>query len=70
MMPMRTGGIDMICKDKKVEVNGFTWFVQEFDRPDGNLEAVNLYDADGDFVCEFQDYNEMMHFIKDATIMQ
>lgn len=62
--------MEKISKADKIEVNGFEWFVQEFDRPDGNLEAVNLYDADGDFVCEFQDYNEMMHFIKDATIMQ
>lgn len=60
----------MIKNAEKITVNGFTWYIQEFDKPDGNLAAVNLYDADGDFVCEFQDYNEMMRFVKDATILQ
>lgn len=62
--------MERINKAEKIEVNGFCWYVQEFDKPDGNLVAVNLYDADGDFVCEFKDYNEMMHFLKDAKNVQ
>ena len=61
MMPMRMGGTDMICKDKKIEVNGFTWYFQEF--IEGNKHEFNLYDADGDFVCEFDSMEEMMHFV-------
>ena len=51
---------------EEIEVNGFLWKWQELDSPDGNLEAINLYDSDGDFVCEFRDYKEMIHFLKGA----
>ena len=52
----------------KIEVDGYTWYWQEFDRPDGNLECVRLFDANGDVVCEFDDYKEMLHFLRGATV--
>ena len=58
MMQMRKAGIDMICKDKKIEVNGFTWYFQEF--IEGDKHEFNLYDSDGDFVAEFDSMEEMM----------
>ena len=61
MMPMRMGGIDMICKGKKIEVNGFTWYFQEF--IEGDKHEFNLYDSDGDFVAEFDSMEEMMRFV-------
>lgn len=60
-MRMRKAGIDMICKDKKIEVNGFTWFFQEF--IEGDKHEFNLYDSDGDFVAEFDSMEEMMRFV-------
>lgn len=48
---------------EKIEVNGFLWLFEEIDRPDGTLQAVNLYDAEGEIVCEFADYKEMMRFL-------
>ena len=61
MMQMRKAGIDMICKDKKIEVNGFTWYFQEF--IEGDKHEFNLYDSDGDFVAEFDSMEEMMRFV-------
>lgn len=54
-------GIDMICKDKKIEINGFTWYFQEF--IEGDKHEFNLYDSDGDFVAEFDSMEEMMRFV-------
>lgn len=51
----------MICKDKKIEVNGFTWFFQEF--IEGDKHEFNLYDAEGDFVAEFGSMEEMMRYV-------
>ena len=53
----------MIGKVERIEVNGFTWFWQEFTNPDGKLEAIRLYAGDGDFVTEFGDYREMIYFL-------
>ena len=58
----------MVSGKIKIEVEGFTWYWQEIDRPDGNLECVRLYDADEEFVCEFSDYKEMLHFLKGAVM--
>lgn len=57
-------------KTEKIEVNGFTWNWQEIDTPDGNLEAINLYDAEGNFVTEFKDYKEMIHFLKGVMVCE
>ena len=48
---------------EQITRNGLKWFYQEFDRPDGQLEAVNLYDENGDFVDEFNSYDDMMIYI-------
>lgn len=54
---------DTIQKADSIEVNGFKWYFQEFDKPDGNLDAINLYDANGDFVEEFNSMEEMMKYV-------
>lgn len=61
MMQMRKAGIDMICKDKKIEINGFTWYFQEF--IEGDKHEFNLYDSDGDFVAEFGSMEEMIRYV-------
>ena len=53
----------MISEVMEMTRNGLKWFYQEFDRPDGQLEAVNLYDENGDFVGEFNSYEDMTAYI-------
>ena len=48
---------------EQITRNGLKWFYQEFDRHDGQLEAVNLYDSNGDFVEEFDSYEDMTAYI-------
>lgn len=48
----------------KIEVDGFTWYYQEFEN-----DGVNLYDNDGELVCDFSSCSEMLHFLKGATQM-
>lgn len=55
----------MIHQVERIEINGLVWFAQEFDNPDGNLETVNLYDKNGWFVAEFNNYEDMMRFINE-----
>lgn len=53
----------MISEVMEMTRDGLKWYFQEFDRPDGQLEAVNLYDENGDFVEEFSSYDDMMIYI-------
>ena len=53
----------MISEVVEMDRNGKKWFYQEFDRHDGQLEAVNLYDDTGDFVEEFNSYEDMTAYI-------
>ena len=50
-------------KAERIEVNGFTWYWQEVSNADGKLLAINLFDANGEFVTEFSDYKEMVYFL-------
>lgn len=61
MMQMRKAGTEMIQDAEKVEVNGFTWYFQEF--IEGDKHEFNLYDAEGDFVAEFGSMEEMMRYV-------
>ena len=54
----------MISEVMEMTRNGLKWFYQEFDRHDGQLEAVNLYDSNGDFVREFDSYEDMTAYIE------
>lgn len=55
---------DIIEEPVRFRVNGRDWWYQQFNKWDGNLEAVNLYDEDGVFVCEFESLDELMYFVK------
>ena len=55
--------MNYITKVERISRNGRNWFYQEFDRYDGQLEAVNLYDENGDFVEEFRSIEEMNRYI-------
>lgn len=50
----------MIYKEKQIEVNGILWWFQEF--VENNIHEFNLYDKDGDFVAEFNSWDEMMEY--------
>lgn len=52
-------GIGFISEVRGICIHGVTWFYQEFDDPEGNLECYRLYNSDGEFVDEFTDYAEM-----------
>ena len=52
-----------IMEVEQITRNGRKWYFQEFDRPDGQLEAVNLYDDTGAFVGEFESYGDMYIYI-------
>ena len=55
---------DLIKAPEQIEsAGGMKWWIQEFDRADGQLEAVNLYDEDGDFVGEFESMEELGEFL-------
>lgn len=56
--------MNYITKVERISRNGRNWFYQEFDRYDGQLEAVNLYDENGDFVEEFNSYEDMTAYIE------
>ena len=55
--------MNYITKVERISRNGRNWFYQEFDRYDGQLEDVNLYDENGDFVEEFRSIEEMNRYI-------
>lgn len=55
---------DIIEEPVKIEIDGSTFYYQQFNRWDGNLKSVNLYDEDGDFVCEFDSIENMIEFAR------
>lgn len=57
---------DLIGNPEKIESNGRKWWIQVFCKWDGNLDAVNLYDEDGDFVGEFASMTDLENFILEA----
>ena len=50
-------------------VTGYTseWYMQEFDKDDGTLDVINLYDDNGDFVQEFRDMADLHSYIRAVT---
>ena len=54
---------DLIKAPEKIEAAGASWWMQQFFSVKGDLEAVNLYDADGDFVAEFESMEELSEFL-------
>ena len=44
---------DLIGDPERITAGGREWWVQQFCRMDGTLKAVRLYDADGEFVGDF-----------------
>ena len=55
---------DLISEVVKITANGRKWYYQQFNKWDGNLKCVNLYDEDGEFVCEFQSMEELKAFVE------
>ena len=54
---------DIIGKPEQIEVNGKWYWIQEFNRWDGTLKAINLYDEDGDIIGEFNDMDMLLDFV-------
>ena len=54
---------DLISEIEGIEVNGRTWYYQQFNGWDGNLKTVNLYDEDGCLIAEFQSMEELEDFV-------
>lgn len=52
---------------EQIECRGRTWYAQEFCEWDGTFEGVNLYDEDGDFVCDFESMEELRDFIQEVV---
>ena len=59
---------DLNTNIELVELNGHSWYIQEIDKRDGNLDCFVLYNAEGEFVNEFTDYSELNEFIKIASV--
>ena len=55
---------DLVEAPKRISVNGKTWWFQLFNKVTGEVDAVNLYDEDGEFVCEFESVGELNEFLK------
>ena len=49
---------DLVGDPEKITAGGKEWWLQQLCRGDGTLKAVRLYDADGEFVGEFQSVEE------------
>lgn len=58
-----------VMKAKELEVHGKRWYYQEFTDALGDTESLNLYDEDGDLVCEFESWSDMMWFIQSPVKM-
>lgn len=58
---------DVIHAPVEVIANDRLWYYQEFDKWDGTFEGVNLYDEDGDFVCDFESMEELRDFIQEVV---
>lgn len=54
---------DLVSEVEKIQANGKVWYYQQFNRWDGNLKAVTLYDDNGDYVSEFQSMEELEKFV-------
>lgn len=55
---------DIISAPERMVVNGREWWTQEFNHWDGTLEAIRLYDDEGNFVCEFESREELKYFLE------
>lgn len=51
--------INLIGPVERITKFGETWYIQEFYRPDGNLEAVSLYNSLGEFETEQPDQDAL-----------
>lgn len=47
---------------------GETWYIQEIYRPDGNLEAVSLYNRFGEFETEQPDQDALEEWFLDNIV--
>lgn len=56
---------DIVTAPEKITKNGKEWWYQEFNHWDGTLEAIRLYDEEGNFVNEFQSYDDIMDYIRE-----
>ena len=54
---------DLISAPEQIETAGKTWWTQMFCKWSGELEAVKLYDEDGNFVAEFESMEELQDFL-------
>lgn len=55
---------DLVGEVTKFTASGRKWYYQQFFSIGGNLKAVNLYDEDGEFICEFKSMEEMKNFVE------
>lgn len=53
---------DLIGDPERFTAGGKEWWLQQFCRGDGTLKAVRLYDADGEFVSEFESVEAAVAF--------
>lgn len=54
---------DLISAPEQIEAAGARWWIQQFCKMDGSLDAVMLYDQDGDPVGEFQSMSDLEDFL-------
>lgn len=55
---------DLIGKPEQKESNGKKWWVQVFHKIDGTINAINLYDIDGNYVGEFHCMTDLENFLE------
>lgn len=48
----------------KITVGGIEWYYQTFYKDDGNVDAVRLYDKNGEFVREFKNLDKLSVWLK------
>lgn len=54
---------DLISAPEKIEAAGAIWWTQQFNKWDGTLDSVLLYDQDGNLVAEFESVEEVYEFL-------
>ena len=55
---------DIVGAPQRLVIKGREWWTQEFNHWDGTLEAIRLYNEEGDFVKEFQSWEELMEEVR------
>lgn len=51
---------DLIGDPERITAGGREWWIQQFHHSDGTLKAVRLYDADGEFVGDYESVDQAL----------